>query len=343
MKKLIRRTEFFLFLLLVALGLGFTLINPKFATVANLLDLIKSYSFFGILSAGVLVVLLSGGIDISFTAIAQVSEYVTVSWILAYGGNLGTAFLVACSVGAMLGIVNGLLIHFLRIPPIIATIGTLNLYYGVLYVMSAGQIIYRVPEFYRTLSGATLPGNFPVLGVLWVGVVILAAWLLKYTVLGRSIYALGGSLIAAVRVGFNIFATRLFVYAFMGFISGFASVVHTALVQSAIPNSIVGHELDVIAAVVLGGASIMGGSGSVLGTCLGVALLAMLGNGLTLIGMSSYWNNVMVGLVLLVGVTMSAVQRNLQAKRRVTNLDGAALVARPTHDQRGTSSGMPLA
>jgi simple sugar transport system permease protein len=187
-----------------------------------------------------------------------------------------------------------------------------------------------------------LPGTFPVLGLLRIGLVILTAWLLKYTVLGRSIYALGGSQVAGVRVGFNIFATRLFVYAFMGFISGFASVVHTALVQSAIPNSIVGRELDIIAAVVVGGASITGGSGSILGTCLGVALLAMLGNGLTLIGMSSYWNNVMVGLVLLVGVTMSAVQRNLQAKRRVTNLDGAAMMARPAH-QRGTSSGMPLA
>ncbi len=159
------------------------------------------------------------------------------------------------------------------------------------------------------------------LGVFWIGMVILTAWILKYTVLGRSIYALGGSQIASIRVGFNIFKTRLFVYSFMGFVSGFAAVVHTALVQSAIPNSIVGRELDVIAAVVLGGANIMGGSGSLLGTCLGVALLAMLGNGLTLIGMSSYWNNVMVGLVLLVGVTISAVQRNLQFRRRVTKLN----------------------
>jgi simple sugar transport system permease protein len=268
----------------------------------------------------VLVVLLSGGIDISFTAIAQVAEYVSVSWILAYGGNLGSAFLVACCTGTLLGLFNGLLIHFIRIPPIITTIGTLNLYYGVLYVLSAGQIIYQVPEFYRALSGATLPGNFPVLGAFWIGMVILTAWVLKYTVLGRSIYALGGSQIASIRVGFNIFKTRLFVYSFMGFVSGFAAVVHTALVQSAIPNSIVGRELDVIAGVVLGGANIMGGSGSLLGTCLGVALLAMLGNGLTLIGMSSYWNNVMVGLVLLVGVTISAVQRNLQVRRRVTNL-----------------------
>jgi simple sugar transport system permease protein len=320
MRKLLQRTEFFLVLLIVVIGIVFTLLNRKFATIGNLLDLIKSYSFFGILSVGVLVVLLSGGIDISFTAIAQVAEYVSVSWILAYGGNLGSAFLVACCTGTLLGLFNSLLIHFIRIPPIITTIGTLNLYYGVLYVLSAGQIIYQVPEFYRALSGATLPGSFPVLGAFWIGMVILTAWILKYTVLGRSIYALGGSQIASIRVGFNIFKTRLFVYSFMGFVSGFAAVVHTALVQSAIPNSIVGRELDVIAAVVLGGANIMGGSGSLLGTCLGVALLAMLGNGLTLIGMSSYWNNVMVGLVLLVGVTISAVQRNLQVRRRVTKL-----------------------
>ena len=320
MSKLLQRTESLLVLLIVVIGIVFTLLNPKFATIGNLLDLIKSYSFFGILSVGVLVVLLSGGIDISFTAIAQVAEYISVSWILAYGGNLGSAFLVACCTGTLLGLFNGLLIHFIRIPPIITTIGTLNLYYGVLYVLSAGQIIYQVPEFYRALSGATLPGNFPVLGAFWIGMVILTAWVLKYTVLGRSIYALGGSQIASIRVGFNIFKTRLFVYSFTGFVSGFAAVVHTALVQSAIPNSIVGRELDVIAAVVLGGANIMGGSGSLLGTCLGVALLAMLGNGLTLIGMSSYWNNVMVGLVLLVGVTISAVQRNFQVRRRVINL-----------------------
>jgi simple sugar transport system permease protein len=320
MRKLFRRTEFFLALLIVALGLGFTLANPKFATIGNLLDLVKSYSFFGILSVGVLVVLLSGGIDISFTAIAQVAEYVSVALILQFGGNLFTAFLAASCVGIFLGTINGLLIHFIRIPPIITTIGTLNLYYGALYVLSAGQIIYQVPNFYRALSGATLPGNFPLLGSVWLGAVVLTGLILKYTVLGRSIFALGGSEIAATRVGFNVLKTRIFVYSFMGFVAGFAAVVHTALVQSVIPNSIVGRELDVIAAVVLGGANIMGGSGSLLGTCLGVALLAMLGNGLTLIGMSSYWNNVMIGLVILVGVTISAVQRNLQGRRRVANL-----------------------
>jgi simple sugar transport system permease protein len=322
MIKLFQRSDFVLGLLIVVIGISFTLLNPKFATIGNLLELIKSYSFQGILSVGVLVVILSGGIDISFTAIAQVTEYVSVSLIVAYGGNLATAFLIACCLGTLLGVFNGLLIHFIKIPPIITTIGTLNLYYGALYVLSAGEIVYQVPEFYRNLSGAALPGNFPLLGAFWFGIVVLTALLLKYTVLGRSIYALGGSQIASIRVGFNIFQTRLFVYSFMGFLSGFASVVHTALVQSAIPNSIVGHELDVIAAVVLGGANIMGGSGTLLGTCLGVGLLAILGNGLTLIGLSSYWNNVMVGVVVLIGVTIGTVQRNLQARQRVIAVTG---------------------
>ena len=100
--------------------------------------------------------------------------------------------------------------------------------------------------FYRQLSEATLPGGFPVLGLLWLGVVLLTGWMLHYTVLGRSIYALGGSETAAVRVGFSVLKTRLFVYTFMGLLAGFASVVHTSLVQSAIPNSIVGKELDVL-------------------------------------------------------------------------------------------------
>jgi simple sugar transport system permease protein len=219
-------------------------------------------------------------------------------------------------IGVVLGLINGLLIHFLQIPPIITTIGTLNLYFGCLYVISTGNIIYRVPKFFQDLSGAMLLGGFPMVAVLWFGVVIVTWLVLHQTVLGRSIYALGGNQIATERVGFKILYIRLFVYGFMGFLSGFSAVVHTALVQSAIPNSIVGHELDVLAAVVLGGANIFGGSGSLAGTFMGVALLAMLGNGLTLIGISSYWNDVVIGIVLLVGVTFSSLQRMYLAGRR---------------------------
>jgi simple sugar transport system permease protein len=320
MKSLASKSEFYLFFLILILGATFTLANPRFLALQNILDLLKSYSFFGILSVGELVVLLSGGIDISFTAIAQVAEYVTVAVILQYGGNLITATLISCAIGIILGLANGLLIHFLRIPPIITTIATLNLYFGALYVISTGNIIYRVPQFYQDLSNATLPGGVPMVVGLWTGVVIVTGLILRYTLLGRSIYALGGNPAAAERVGFKVLHTRLFVYSFIGLLAGFGSIVHTALVQSAIPNSIVGHELDVLAAVVLGGANIFGGSGSLIGTFMGVGLLAMLGNGLTLMGISSYWNDVVVGCVLLVGVTFSSLQRMRLASRRANVL-----------------------
>ena len=310
MKSLLARSEVFLALLIAVLATVFTVANPKFATLGNGFDLLKSYSFFGILAVGAFVVLLSGGIDISFTATAQVAEYATVAYFAQHGGGLWVAVGIAAVIGIVLGAVNGALTHFLRIPPIITTIGTLNLYFGALYVLSAGDILYDVPPFYRELSEATLPGGFPVLGAVWMTVALATAVLLRYTVLGRSIYALGGSEVAAVRVGFSVPKTRLFVYTFMGLIAGLASVVHTSLVQSAIPNSIVGKELDVLAAVVLGGASITGGSGSLLGTCLGVLFLAVLSNGLTLMGVSSYWNGVSVGLALLVGVVVGRYQQS---------------------------------
>ncbi len=192
MKGIGSRIELFLGLLIVLLAVIFTIANPRFASLANVFDLIKSYSFFGILAVGAFVVLLSGGIDISFTATAQVAQYVTVAWIVQHGGNLWLALAIGLVIGTLLGAFNGVLIHFVRIPPIITTIGTLNLYFGALYVLSAGNIIFEVAPFYRQLSEATLPGGFPVLGLLWLGVVLLTGWMLHYTVLGRSIYALGG-------------------------------------------------------------------------------------------------------------------------------------------------------
>src|SRR5260370_31576436 len=119
--------------------------------------------------------------------------------------------------GIVLGLINGILIHFLQIPPIITTIATLNLYFGCLYVISTGNIIYRVPKFFQDLSGAMLPGGFPMVAVFWFGVVIVTWLILRQTVLGRSIFALGGNSIAAERVGFKILYIRLFVYGFMGF------------------------------------------------------------------------------------------------------------------------------
>lgn len=321
---LVRRKETFLALVILVLGAFLSIRTDVFLTWDNLLDVLVNYSFLGIMSAGMLVVLISGGIDISFTAIATVAQYAMALYITQRGGNLFFAFLMASTIGVVLGCLNGFLIDFLKVPAIIVTIATLNLYYGVLITVTKGRWIYGFPEWFRRIpalfsmkdsSGTTYTLSLPI--ILLVLIYALTAFFLNRTNLGRQIYAVGGNPEAAQRLGVNIRRLRVFVYGLMGLLSGLASVIQAQLVQTVAPNSIVGRELDVVAAVVLGGASLAGGTGTVLGTALGVSLIAIMGNGLTLMGVSSYWHQVFLGAVIVisVGVTSYTQRRGLKLRR----------------------------
>lgn len=327
MRRLWRYQETYVALVIVLLSCAITLLNPNFLTLENLFDLLKSYTFLGILSIGVLFVLISGGIDISFTAVATVAVYTTMYVTLQHGGNMATVLLMSAAIGAGLGLINAAVIHFFNIPSIITTIATLNVYYGLLTVFSGGTWLYNMPEWFRRFAETNVislvnpdgvPYGLSVIPLIWFAV-ILAAWvILHYTMLGRGIYALGGNLASAQRAGFNILALHLFVYSFMGLLAGIAGVVEVMLAQRVATNSMVGKELDVIAAVVLGGASLTGGVGTLWGTLLGVALVGIIGNGLTLMRISSYWYNVFIGLVIIVSVGVSAYRRKLQRRRKMS-------------------------
>ncbi len=166
--------------------------------------------------------------------------------------------------------------------------------------------------------------------VLWIVMAILLAVVLKKTVIGRSVYWIGGNALAAERVGINMRKMALFVYGLTGAIAGVGSLAHVAIVQTVIPNSIVGTEMSVIAAVVLGGASITGGKGSVFGSFLGVLLFAIVNNSLTLLQISSYWYNVFTGAIIVLSIILNAVQERQQKKRIIRvkvdeNLEGVAV------------------
>lgn len=326
MKKLLTRHETYVFLVIFIFSAIITSQNPNFLTLENLFDLLKSYSFLGILAVGVLFVLISGGIDISFTATATVAMYVMAVILIKYGGNIFTAFLIAGAVGIGLGLINAAIIYYFKIHSIITTIATLNVYYGILTVLSGGKWIYALPPWFRdfadikvfTLTNAEgIRYGLSIITVIWL-VIVLAAWvILRYTILGRGLYAMGGSPASAERAGFNIFRLQMFVYSFMGLLAGIAGVVLALLVQTVAPNSIVGKELDVIAAVVLGGASLFGGVGTLLGTMLGVALIAIMSNGLTLMRVPSFWYNVFIGLTIIISVSASALQHKRKQKRTI--------------------------
>jgi len=324
LKSLSRHHETYVGLVIIILACLITLTNPSFLTLENFFDLLKSYTFLGILAVGVLIVLLSGGIDISFTAVATVTIYATMSATLAYGGNIVTVFLMASIIGVILGLINAVIIYFFDIPSIITTIATLNIYYGLLTVWAGGKALYVMPDWFAAFADIKvlnlvnadgMPYNLSIIPLIWLAVIVVAWVILKYTALGRGIYALGGNPAAAQRAGFNILRIQLFVYGFMGLLAGIASVVEALLAQRVMTNSMVGKELDVIAAVVLGGASLAGGVGTLSGTLLGVALVAVIGNGLTLMRISSFWYNVFIGLTILISVGASAYRLKLQRRR----------------------------
>jgi simple sugar transport system permease protein len=309
-----RTHEFRLLVVILALGAALSVATDSFLTLQNLFDLLTSYAFVGILAAGLLVVLVAGGIDISFTATASVAQYVAMTLANAYGLDWISVFLVACGVGLACGLVNAWLVETLRISSIIVTIATLNIFYGLLVFATGGRYIYSLPDWFAKgiwwfefVDKDQIPYGIN-LQILMLVLCFALTWLiLNRTSIGRQIYALGGNRDAAQRLGFNVLRLNLFVYGYMGVMAGIASLVQAQLAQSVAPTVLVGKELDVLAAVVLGGASLMGGVGSVLGTVLGLTLLAVMQNGLVLIGVSSYWSQFFVGLVILVSVSSTAL------------------------------------
>ena len=308
-----RSHEFWLLAVVFALSLALSLATDSFLTLQNLFDLLTSNAFVGILASGLLVVLVAGGIDISFTATASVAQYVALTIGIRHDLGWLALFALAGAVGVLCGVINAVFITKLRISSIIVSIATLNIFYGLLIFFTGGKYITSLPKFFRDgiswfeyedASGVPYALNLQILVLV---LAFAAAWLLlNRTNIGRQIYAMGGNKEAAQRLGFHIFGLNLLVYGYLGLVAGVASLVQAQLAQSVTPTVLVGKELDVLAAVVLGGASLTGGVGTVFGAILGVALLAILQNGLVLIGVSSYWNQWFVGLTILCAVSITA-------------------------------------
>jgi simple sugar transport system permease protein len=329
-RSLLRHNETFVFLVLLAFSLAVTIINPSFLSIENLFDLAHSSSGMAILAIGVFVVLLSGGIDVSFTAVAISAQYIAVKTLINLNiDSLALAFLISCSVGITLGSVNAFLISIFRLPTLITTLGTLSFFHGGLLEFVGSMPFYtgQIPDCFKTFGltkiisfiredGTQFGLSVYVLIVL--GVVLMTWVILRYTMLGRGIYAIGGNREAAERAGFNITRIQFFIYCYVGFLAGIMAIMHVSMIRYASPTlSIVGEELSVIAAVVLGGARITGGSGSLLGTLLGVALIVAIQKNLVLIGLSSYWHQFFVGLIIIVGVSITYYQSLRRSQRRV--------------------------
>jgi len=308
---------------LVVLMVVMTLLNPEFLSFSTFFSIVRSSLVPTVLALGVLMVIIAGGIDVSFTAIAIFAAYTTVV-VSGHGTGTLTLLVVACVIGALLGLVNGVVISKLRLPTLIVTLGTSGIFKGVLIAYIGAKYIADLPGPMTTMGNKNLlsipsdgeVANLHVFIVPVVALCVLVWWVLSRTMWGRSLYAYGDDPEAARRAGFPVVRAQILLYIAVGVLAAIGGLMNVTLSRNANPQALVGSELDIIAAVVLGGASIFGGRGSVLGTVLGVFLIQMIQNSLILVGIPSVWQRTAVGVLLLLGVSVQAVSAK-RASRKV--------------------------
>jgi simple sugar transport system permease protein len=324
----ISKSEFILIGIILFYSLFVGIINPAFLNIDSLFDIVRSSSTVMVVAMGLLVIMLSGGIDISFMAIALFGSYSSTKILISSGmTSIPLAFLISMGIGTLLGICNALLISWLKLPPFIITLGTQNLFHGIMATF-IGATTYGsglLPLSFSKFGAATLFRVETAAGtvgltssVLIVASAVLLTWFLIYkTMTGRGIVALGNSEEAAIRAGFNPLVLRLIAYGYMGLLAGCAGMIYVCQVNAVYPDKMVGDELMVIAGAVIGGTSITGGKGKILGVILGIVLIYLLKSTLIFLGLSSSWNNLVVGIILTIAVSITSVRELLKNRQHL--------------------------
>jgi ribose transport system permease protein len=294
--------------ILVLICILFSVLTPNFATAGNVVNILRQASINIVLATGLTFVILTGGIDLSVGSILGVSAVIGVLVSLLPG--LGwLAIPAALLMGLSLGLINGVLIAFLDLPPFIVTLGGLTALRGVAYLIANGTTVLNRNLNFAWIGNDYL-GPFPWLVVIAL-LVVLASWfILRRTVLGVQIYAVGGNQRAARLTGIQVNRVLLFVYGISGLLAGLGGIMSSSRLYSATGLLGNGYELDAIAAVILGGTSFTGGIGTIPGTLLGALIIAVLNNGLTLLNMSYFWQLVVKGLVIIIAVTIDRLRRS---------------------------------
>ncbi|WP_378956114.1 ABC transporter permease [Pelosinus sp. sgz500959] len=292
---------------LLLLGIALTILSDRFFTVDNLLNVARQISINAIISVGMTLVILTGGIDLSVGSIVALTGSITAG-LLVGGQAIFPAIFMGMLVGALLGLFNGLLITRAEIPPFIATLGTMTVARGLTLVYTEGRPITGMEEVFRFLGGGYLAG-IPVPVIVMVLIFALTYIMLKKTRLGRYIYAIGGNEEAARLSGINTKKILLCVYVLGGLLAGVSGIIMASRLNSAQPTAGISFELDAIAAVVLGGTSLSGGVGTIGGTLIGAFIIGVLDNGLNLLNVSSFYQQIAKGLVILLAVFLDKKRR----------------------------------
>jgi ribose transport system permease protein len=301
---------------IVVTGLVFTLFNSTFADVQNLENIASQISFIGVLAVAMTFVLITGEIDLSVGSMVAVAG-VVFGLLLERGVPIGAAILLTLLSGCAMGAVNGALSVILRVPTIIITLGTLSAYRGLADELADGYPISEFPKSstFWSIGEDRLFNHIPYDALVLVGFALLGGYVLRSTTTGLHVYAMGSDRLAAERAGLHVNRIRIGVLIFSGLAAGIAALLAVAQSQTADPNLGTGYELDAIAAVIIGGAKLSGGSGTVLASVLGMLLIGVIRNGLVIVGVSIYLLVIVSGLVVIAAV---AIDRFFVRRREAT-------------------------
>ena len=312
-KKLLHRSEFYLAFIILVFAFFVQARSGQFLTANNLVDLCVSMIVPSIFCMGMLLVVITGGIDVSFTALASLSVYVGIDILLRmeYEGSVLVAFLLVAVLSAALAALNGLFIAILELPPLIVTLGTMSVFQGILLGILNASSQNVLPEGMSKFGLASL---FQVTNK---KLNITSAMPYSIFLLVGGIYAVGGNKNAAVRMGLKVKKIKFFVYCYIGVLAGIAAVIRICMARYNPPGNMMGMEMNVIAAVVLGGASLSGGKGTILGTLLGMGLMTLMENSLLLLGVPGYWQTLFTGIIIVIGTSITSYRAANIRKRSV--------------------------
>ncbi len=322
LKRMLQRTEFWIFLVFVIMCIAIQIRSGgRLFEGGTVVTILRSMVVDGMFSMICLVVMISGGFDLSFPAIAALAYSLSCTICLNNGWcqtNPLAGFLMAMVFGAIMGAFNGWIIANFKLNTMIITLGTQTFFTGIsMGLLQLKEITSTLPQSFKDLGKSyifeftTSAGLRATLTTMIIPLIIfclITSFVLNRTMFGRALYAIGGNEVSAERAGYNVKRVKLILYTLVGAAAGFIGMIRVCMASQSIPKAMVGKEMTIIPAVILGGASIFGGEGSVFGTITAIGIITVVSNSMLLIGIDSYWQNFFNGLVILIGITISAVQ-----------------------------------
>ena len=289
----------------------FGILNPVFFNPLNIINVIRQVSIIGVMAVGMTLVILLGLIDLSVGSIVAFAGIIAAGFQVKWGGSLFLSLVIPLLVGAGIGYFNGYVSTKGGIHPFIVTLGSMSIFRGATLLIAQGKPISGMSPAFRFI-GAGMIGPIPFPVILFLGCVIIFGIMLKRTVFGRYIYAIGGNQEAALLSGIMVDRVKILTYTILGTLSGLSALVRTSRLNSGELVAGHGYELDVIASVVIGGTSMMGGEGGVYGTLIGALLIGVISNGLNLLGVQPYWQMMVKGTIIILAVLMDRMKRRFR-------------------------------